>query len=334
MERKIYYINRYDSSKRGQIRENSGYEQVVKYSDSFIEVSSNRYFSKLVLFLIGKKKPSNYFVLTAGEEVILFFKSIITGRPVFYLYADKDAFLLPLIKRKFNIKRIKLYGTLHWPIEISETFSFYKNDLATQFNGIITLSSSLHFSKSCVIPHGINTSFWKKDEGITFENSYLLLGISNRNHQGQIELVKKIKSIDPTSKFVLLMRNKQVYQHYKDVPDVEIIKTRISDQELRLLYAKSKAVILIQNYSLASNVVLECISTKTPLIANKIGDIEEYLGKDYPLLLDGISDEKILNAICYSHAFRKEVINYFDNIRDDFEWQAITNRTLDFIQKK
>src|SRR5690606_28653548 len=191
--------------------------------------------------------------------------------PVFYLYADKDAFLLPLIKRKFNIKRIKLYGTLHWPIEISETFSFYKNDLATQFNGIITLSSSLHFSKSCVIPHGINTSFWKKDEGITFENSYLLLGISNRNHEGQIKLVKKIKSIDPTSQFILLMRNKQVYQHYENIPDVEIIKTRISDQELRLLYAKSKAVILIQNYSLASNVVLECISTKTPLIANKIG---------------------------------------------------------------
>lgn len=332
---KIYYINRYSSQKQKNVKNYSGYEQVVKYSQLFKPVKSNKILSKLVFKFLKIEKPKDYKELKSSEELILFFKALITGNPVFYLYADKDAFLLPLLKRKFKLRRIKLFGTLHWPLENSHYFSFYKHNLASQFNGVIALSSSLNSMASerkCVIPHGINLDYWKNDTSKNWENSYLILGMSNRDHLGQIEIAKKIKKIDPSAKFVLLMQNKDVYEQYAAVAEIEIINSRVSDEELKELYAKSKAVILIQNHCLASNVVLECISMKTPLIVNRVGDIEEYLGKDYPLYLENAQKDDRLSNICHSADFRNETVNHLSQIRNKFEWKAIAEKTVDFIE--
>lgn len=40
----------------------------------------------------------------------------------------------------------------------------------------------------------------------------------------------------------------------------------------------------------ASNTILECISTSTPIILNKLPAIVEYLGEDYPLYIETITD--------------------------------------------
>ena len=335
MKFKIYYINRYSSQKQQNIKDYSGYEQVVKYSELFKPVNSNKFLSKLIFKFLKIEKPKDYRELKSSDELKSFLKALITGNPVFYLYADKDAFLLPLLKKKLNLKRIKLFGTLHWPLEISKEFSFYKYHLEDQFNGIIALSSSLNLQESkkrCVIPHGINLEYWKRDASLNWDNSYLILGISNRNHLGQIEIIKKIKTIDPSAKFILLMKDKDVYEQYNVISEIEIINERVSDDKLKNLYSKSKAVILIQNHCLASNVVLECISMKTPLITNRVGDIEEYLGKDYPLYLDSSKEEK-LDKICHSGEFRNDVVNHMAQIRNKFEWNAIAKRTVDFIKK-
>lgn len=336
MQHRIYYINRYSSPKQKNVKNFSGYEQVVKYSKLFKPVKGNKLISKLVFKFLKIEKPKDYRTIKSSEELILFFKVLITGNPVFYLYADKDAFLLPLLKRKFKLNRIKLFGTLHWPEEISQDFSYYKHNLATEFNGIITLSSSLNpkAKTSCVIPHGINTTYWKNESLLSYHNTYLILGISNRNHHGQIAIVEKIKKIDPAAKFILLMQDKEVYKQYAVHPEIEIRNTRVSDADLKDLYTKSKAVILIQNYCLASNVVLECISMKTPLLVNRVGDIEEYLGKDYPLYLDEAQEAEKLNSICHTPEFREEVVNHLSQIRDAFEWQAIADKTVEFITSK
>ena len=318
------------------VKEYSGYEQVVKYSKLFRSINSNKLISRLIFKLLKIKKPKDYRELRSSDELILFFKALITGNPVFYLYADKDAFLLPLLKRRFKLQRIKLFGTLHWPLEISQDYSFYEHNLAPEFNGIITLSSSLNpiASKTrIVIPHGIDIDYWKNDNSVDNKNSYLILGISNRNHLGQIEIIKRIKKIDPTAKFVLLIQDKDIYKQYEVLRDIEIINRRISDDDLKELYAKSKAVILIQNYCLASNVVLECLSMKTPLIVNRVGDIEEYLGKEYPLFLENTQEDDKLYDICHSADFRNEVVDYLSQIRNKFEWKAISERTINFIEK-
>jgi|GEM_PF-2870162 len=331
----IYYINRYDSNKRKQVRENSGYEQIVKYAHVFVKVKPSKFISKLVVKLIGKKMPVDYIGFTATEELILFFKALITGRPVFYLYADKDAFLLPLIKKKFNVKRIKLYGTLHWPKEVSDDFSFYKNNLSEVFNGIITLSSSLSkfpFENVKVIPHGIDNSYWFNDVSDDFDNYYLIVGVSNRDHEKQRDIINRLIQIDPLAKFKVMINHRIIREQYRKIPNVEIFETRIEDQDLKYLYLRAKAVILFQNYCLASNVVLESMSMGVPLLTNNIGDVSEYLGRDYPLYIDDENDYYKLNKISISNNFRSNIVNYLLSRRNQFGWFNIAEQTKEFIK--
>lgn len=337
MSFKIYYINRYNRKLQEDVKNHSGYEQLVNYSKIFQPIKASSGFSKIAIKMLQLPKPQDYRTATLGEELLAFCKALITGNPVFYLYADKDAYLLPILKRKFKLKRIKLFGTLHWPKEISSEFSFYKYNLADQFDGIITLSSSLKKEfppRQTVIPHGVDLDFWKNDDLQNFDNSYLILGISNRNHEGQIKIIKQIQEIDPEAKFKVLLNDPNIYKLYKTIQEVEIIKDRKSDQDLKALYRSSKAVILIQIFSLASNVVLECISMQVPLLANRVGDMEEYLGKEYPLFLDKTQrDERIYN-FCHSPDFRDKVSDYLGQVRNNFGWKSLAERTVDFIIKE
>lgn len=334
-KKRIYCINRYDSNKLRQVRKNSGYEQVVKYSDNFVSVKPSLFLSKVLLKLLRKKVPADYIGITIAEEFILFFKALISGHPVFYLYADKDAFLLPILKRKFRLNRIKLYGTLHWPTEISRNVSFHKYNLASTFNGIITLSSGLAklpFQNVAVIPHGIETSYWKNTNHNDFDNYYLIIGVSNRDHERQVEIIKTISDIDPSANFKIVISQKTVRQHYKSLNNVEIFKKRISDNDLKHLYSRAKAVVLFQKYCLASNVILEALAMGVPVITNNIGDVTEYLGKNYPLFIDNEDDYAKLKKMATSNTYRNELVSYLLSIREEFSWPEITLKTEAFIK--
>jgi glycosyltransferase involved in cell wall biosynthesis len=334
MGQKIYYINRYSSSKRKQIRENSGYEQIIKYSNKFVSVKSNKFISRLIIKLFGKNKPADYITITAWQEIVIFFKSLFTGYPIFYLYADKDAFILPLLKRKFNVKRIKVYGTLHWPKEISSNYAFYKFNLESEFNGVITLSSSLSKSlstRSQIIPHGINSGFWRNDTIESYDNYYLIIGISNRNHQKQIDIIKEVIVIDSNAHFKVLISHKETRELYSGIKNVKIIDQRIDDQDLKKLYLSAKAIILFQNYCLASNVVLEAMAMGIPLITNNVGDVSEYLGSRYDLYINSNNDFNKLEQIIKSDKYRYQISEYLLKRIDQYNWPEIATQTTNFI---
>ncbi len=59
----------------------------------------------------------------------------------------------------------------------------------------------------------------------------------------------------------------------------------------------------------ASNVVVECIARKTPLIVNRIPAIEEYLGVDYPLYYEFIErfPSELVERALAAHAYLKSL---------------------------
>ncbi len=329
----IYYINRFDLYKRRKKRKHSGYERITMYHPSFKRVDVGKFISK-VIAKCHRKYPKNYLPLNFSKELLIAAKALVTGQPVFYLYADKDAYFIPKLKRKFKLKRLKIYGTLHWPISESQEFSFYKHNLSQQFNGIIGLSNSileLKHPNTKIIQHGIDLEYWSSIKNITIQNTYLLVGISNRNHAKQLDIINKISRRDPNAKFVILCRDKAMKEFYSENKQVTFLGDFIEDDKLKELYSTSKAVILFQNYCLASNVVLESIAMSVPLIANNVGDISEYLGADYPLFIDDASEASKLDDICFSEAFHREVQSYLNTKRNDFGWNKLVNETIDFI---
>ena len=203
----IYVINRYQK-KNKNVKEFSGYEQLIKFSDKFSEIPTVEWISKLANNVIARK-PKNYISPTYSKELIAFCYALITGQPLFYLYADKDAFLAPWLKKKLKLKRIKIYGTLHWPNGVNSKFSFYKYHFDEVFNGIITLSenSALQLNTTRkVIYHGINLDYWKNNNvALNNDSFYLILGKSNRDHFGQIKIIKEILKINPLATFKVLI---------------------------------------------------------------------------------------------------------------------------------
>ena len=335
--KKIYFLNRYDLFNTESFREFSGYEQVVKYSEQFEQVKTNNFLQYCLKKSFFKQFPRDYLFKNISKEILVFIKVIFSNRPVFYLYADKDAYVLPLLKRALGLRRIKIYGTLHWPPNKSGELSFYRHQFISEFNGVIglstTISHELDSKKVKIIPHGIDLSFWQKSNKKEKENLFLIIGVSNRDHTRQIDLLQHIKKMDSNARFLLIARDKKVQSIYKNIGDIEIKKEVISDLELKQYYEKAKAVVLFQNDCLASNVVLESIAMCVPVLTNLVGDINEYLGDDYPLYVTKGHEEKVLSQFCSSDALHNEVANYFKNIRSRFDWARITKDTIDFIEQ-
>ena len=83
----------------------------------------------------------------------------------------------------------------------------------------------------------------------------------------------------------------------------------------------TKNVIFIDFFdAAANNAIVECIIRGTPIIVNKVGGIEEYLGVNYPLYFNELDeipellcDEKIIEAYNYLVKMDKEPLklSYF-----------------------
>ena len=46
--------------------------------------------------------------------------------------------------------------------------------------------------------------------------------------------------------------------------------------------------------STANNVIMECIKANNPIIVNRLESIENYIGKEYPLFYDNLTDVPII----------------------------------------
>ena len=65
--------------------------------------------------------------------------------------------------------------------------------------------------------------------------------------------------------------------------------TRLSDQDYDQLLASSVVILNITDEAVV-NCVLDCLACHTPLLVNRTKTFEEYLGVDYPLFYNDLSD--------------------------------------------
>jgi hypothetical protein len=112
---------------------------------------------------------------------------------------------------------------------------------------------------------------------------------------------------------------------YLEIPSIEIDKVSLYYTETFSEYDEllSKNIVFVDLFdAAANNTVLECIVRNTPIIINKIEGVVEYLGPNYPLYFNNISEvndllvtNKLISAYFYLKNMNKEdlTIKYFTN---------------------
>lgn len=97
----------------------------------------------------------------------------------------------------------------------------------------------------------------------------------------------------------------------------------VSDEYYNKIFS-NKIIFLDLYSSTVNNVILECIKSNNPIIINRLEPIETYLGKEYPLFYNNLSevssllekDDLILEAVNYLKNMDKNIFS-FENMVDN-----------------
>lgn len=104
-------------------------------------------------------------------------------------------------------------------------------------------------------------------------------------------------------------RDAKLAQHYGKARNRVYDIRRLADRDYDELMCSSVVLTWLYGAS-ANNVLLECIARATPIIVNRLPAVEEYLGYNYPLLIDDLNEvEYVYNdtsKVMDAHLYLKE----------------------------
>ena len=109
------------------------------------------------------------------------------------------------------------------------------------------------------------------------------------------------------------------YLKDKDISNI-VLKNLNKEEYIKMLQNEIIFVDFI-NCS-GSNVICECISYNTPLLVNRIPEVEYYLGSDYPLYFDNVEHASLL--IKDQHNILN-AIEHMKRIREEISWNTFIN---------
>ena len=159
----------------------------------------------------------------------------------------------------------------------TENFEFLKDNLPST----IMLEMVYHTTEIPSIKFDFNKFLNNKNKKV------VLVGHWMRNFQGIFDL----SSIYP--KFILrgsvdAFRYDKIPLFYNSNNSVSYIE-KLENKEYDSLLSEN--IVFLNLYgSSANNTVVECIARNTPIVVNRLKSLEDYLGKDYPLFYDDLSE--------------------------------------------
>ena len=219
-------------------------------------------------------------------------------------------------------------------IAVSE---YTKKDLVETF--------AIHPDKITVIHHGIDPAFSKMDpeKSKTCNQDapfFLYVGLL-KAHKNIGVLLDAFKQLRQKSNFehvkLILVGTPDTKQNtvnkwldmIQNDPDISL-KTNIPDTELKSLYAHATALILPSLCEGFGFPLLEGMASGTPLIASRVGPLEEVMGEEGGLLFDPQSPselERRMEQILSDDLLRRKLSSRGKERSLDFTWELAAKKT-------
>lgn len=127
---------------------------------------------------------------------------------------------------------------------------------------------------------------------------------------------------------------------YKNLSNIDKNSIKILNWQDHSFYDKllEQSVVFLDLYDTScNNAIIECIIRKTPMIINRHPAIEEYLGVDYPLFYDKISDVSeliVYDKINDAHKFLVNNFKYYNYLNAKYFIDDFTIKVGDILSYK
>jgi glycosyltransferase involved in cell wall biosynthesis len=133
-------------------------------------------------------------------------------------------------------------------------------------------------SRITFVPHGIDTDYFRPDDGIPRQKRCLFVGHFLRDFEALREAVPRLVALDPTVRVTVVARPRFA-DRFAGLPKTEV-RMDVSEAELRDLYRRSAVLLLPLRDAVANNTILEALACGLPVVTTDVGAVRDYLNAD------------------------------------------------------
>lgn len=229
---------------------------------------------------------------------------------VHFLWAE---FAHPRSGKAYHRKGAKLVGTFHASARKQPSVIRHRSVFEV-FDAITLMSSSqkpfflelgLSEARMRVILHGVDTVFFAPASELRGEDGQpiraLLVGKTERDHEFAAEVIRKVPR--GLVEFTVCTSPEHATLYYRNVPHVRLVPW-LSDEGLREAYQKADLLFMPVHDCAANNAVLEAMACGTPVMANRVGGIPEYVPEEAGVLMAGKKADEWIDMLQVFHKQR------------------------------
>lgn len=310
----------------------AGYHQIKDYIDYDMIIDCQHFFEKLstppsnLLCRIKRKIFRSIF----GFPIFPFFmlRLIILGLTrndliIHYIYGEN--LYIPLLKwciRKGN----KIVCTLHQPLEWFQQQPSWISALKTIDLIILVGESEVDDFKKVTghdnviyIPHGIDTDYYHPNENIKKTPMVLTVGNWLRDYQFADKVYAAILERHPDWE-IIVVADPAVTSVIRKHPHIKCL-TRITDEELRMLYWKCRLLFLPLTRYTANNALLEASSCGCNIVIASNYNDNSYIPKQYIQQVKMIENDS--KQAIYDNFERGINLLLTDYVAQNYSWKVI-----------
>lgn len=222
---------------------------------------------------------------------------------VHFLWAE---FARPINAKPYRRKRLRLVGTFHASarkqlsvIRSSEVFKVFDViTLMSQSQKKFFVEKGYPEERIHIILHGVDTNFFvpgpenRSEDGQPLKG--LLVGKTERDHEFMVEVLRRIPR--GVLDFSVCTSPEHLQLYYRDVPGVKALPW-LDDDGLRTQYQQADLLLMPVHDCAANNAVLEAMACGTPIVANRVGGLPEYVPPEAGILTDGKNLEEWIETL-------------------------------------
>ncbi len=220
------------------------------------------------------------------------------------LYGDSDLWLL---RHAHRLTDNFLVASFHQPVNDLKELGAVER-VARKLDGVILVSEDqrsyfeefLPGERVFVVPHGVDTEFFRPAQGNRDEPVCITVGSHLRDFETLREAIGLVWESNPSVKFIAIGTRTSEKFYFKGLEDSRIqYLDKVSDDKLLESLQRAKVALFSFASATANNAMLEAMSSGLPIVATRVGGIGEYITEDVGTLCPPRNAEALAEGVLH-----------------------------------